>query len=418
MTKARIQPFCRANNINVGCYNDERVFPRSVTNRDSALYSYNNHLCLIWKSHGVSFDQAITELNDNFKLVDNFITEEIVNSHFEYIYKPKKIESHLSSFIVYDLETHNTDGARPYVFCFYRLSKLAGRYNRDSTKDEIDKCKKDTIAFDGDNCVEKALDFCLKLKGEEYKDKKEEILEYNLQLHAHNGSGFDTWRILNYLPCDKRIVNIIKNGKRIIELKVFNGWIEKNKKQIPLFLHFRCGMTLLNYSFEKLGKTFKLQKEILKTEMNQDDIDGDNYKDKIDEWLPYVKNDFLCTAFSYARYIKAKQEITEFSMKDCFSLPGLGLKYSNNLITEEDEPIYTYNDKYMRYFVRQAAYGGRVCAFKQYYKSNKYDDILNIISKELNIEGDFYEKMEAYINYKNKHFKIFENEYEDQFNDY
>ena len=45
----------------------------------------------------------------------------------------KKIDSHLTNFIVYDLETHNTDRARPYVFCFYRLSKLAGRYNRDLT---------------------------------------------------------------------------------------------------------------------------------------------------------------------------------------------------------------------------------------------------------------------------------------------
>ena len=52
MTKARIQPFCRANNINLGYYNNDRVFPRSVTNRDSALYLYNNHFCLIWKSQG------------------------------------------------------------------------------------------------------------------------------------------------------------------------------------------------------------------------------------------------------------------------------------------------------------------------------------------------------------------------------
>ena len=50
-------------------------------------------------------------------------------------------------------------------------------------------------------------------------------------------------------------------------------------------------MTHLNYYLKKLGKTFKLQKEILKTEMNHDEVDGDNYKDKITEWLPYVKND-------------------------------------------------------------------------------------------------------------------------------
>ena len=216
------------------------------------MYLYNNHFCLIWKSHGVSFNQAITELKDNFKTVDNFITEENVNSHFEYIYKPKKNESHLSNFIVYDLETHKTDRARPHVFCFYRLSKLAGRYNRDLTKDEMEKSKKDIIAFDGDNCVEKALDFCLKLKGEEYKDRKGKILEYNLQLHALNGSGFDTWIVLNNLPCDKRIVNIIKNGKGIIELKIFNGYIQSNTstKQIPQNLHIRCGMTHLNYSLK------------------------------------------------------------------------------------------------------------------------------------------------------------------------
>ena len=209
MTKARIQPFCRAININLGYYDEDRVFPRSVTNGDSALSLFNNHFCLLWKSEGFSFIRAIKELKDNFKIVDNFITEENVNSHFKYEFIPKKIESHLTNLIVYDLETHNTDRARPSVFCFYQLSKLAGRYNRDLTRDEIDECKKDTIAFDGDNCAEKALDFCLEFKGEEYKDKKGKVLEYNLQLHAHNGSGFDTWMVLNNLPCDKRIVNII-----------------------------------------------------------------------------------------------------------------------------------------------------------------------------------------------------------------
>ena len=35
-------------------------------------------------------------------------------------------------------------------------------------------------------------------------------------------------------------------------------------------------MTPLNYSLEKLGKTFKLRKELLKTEMNLDEIDANN----------------------------------------------------------------------------------------------------------------------------------------------
>ena len=73
-----------------------------------------------------------------------------------------------------------------------------------------------------------------------------------------------------------------------------------------------------------------------------------NTKIKKDEWLDYVKNDVLCTAFKYARYTKAKEKITGFSMKDYLSLPGLGSKYFNSLGTKEDETIYTYNDKYMR----------------------------------------------------------------------
>ena len=38
-------------------------------------------------------------------------------------------------------------------------------------------------------------------------------------MHAHNGSGFDTWILLNNLPCDKHIVNISKNGKGIIQIE-------------------------------------------------------------------------------------------------------------------------------------------------------------------------------------------------------
>ena len=71
-------------------------------------------------------------MNDNVKKSDNLITEENVNSHFKYEFIPKKNESHLTNFIVYDLATpHNTDGARPYFISFYRLNNLAVGYNLD-----------------------------------------------------------------------------------------------------------------------------------------------------------------------------------------------------------------------------------------------------------------------------------------------
>ena len=80
--------------------------------------------------------------------------------------------------------------------------------------------------------------FLLKLKGEKRRVEIK-IVEYNLQLQAHNGNGFDNWITLYNLPCDKHNVDIIEDGKRIISPNGFNGYIQKNKNQIPEYLIFR-----------------------------------------------------------------------------------------------------------------------------------------------------------------------------------
>ena len=82
---------------------------------------------------------------------------------------------------------------------FYRISKIAGRYKRDPTQEELKQSINDTLSFEGDNCVGNALDFLLNFKGEERKVKNK-IVENNFQIHAHNGSGFDTWIIFFKKP--------------------------------------------------------------------------------------------------------------------------------------------------------------------------------------------------------------------------
>ena len=72
----------------------------------------------------------------------------------------------------------------------------------------------------------------------------------------------------------------------------------------------------------------------------------------------------------------------------------------------------------MRYFVRQAAYGARVCAFNQYCKSISCDDILQLISEELNVKGIIYDFIESYMKNENKHLKMIEKDYEKSFTDY
>ena len=44
---------------------------------------------------------------------------------------------------------------------------------------------------------------------------------------------------------------------------------------------------------------------------------------------------------------------TGFRIKDCSSPPFLCWKFFNALRLKDDEPIYTYTDKYMRHSVRQ-----------------------------------------------------------------
>ena len=62
MTSARVQPFCRKDNVNIGCYDGFRVCHRNITQKNTPLKIHNNHFCLIWKTNGITFDRAIKEI--------------------------------------------------------------------------------------------------------------------------------------------------------------------------------------------------------------------------------------------------------------------------------------------------------------------------------------------------------------------
>ena len=94
MASARIQPFCRKYNINIGCFDGTRINPRNITHRNTAVKIHENHFCLIWKSNGVSFDKAIKELKDNFKVVDKVVSDKHVKGFIKYEYNPKKLNLH------------------------------------------------------------------------------------------------------------------------------------------------------------------------------------------------------------------------------------------------------------------------------------------------------------------------------------
>ena len=87
-------------------------------------------------------------------------------------------------------------------------------------------------------------------------------------------------------------------------------------------------------------------------------------------------------------------EKTKFSMKNSLTAPSLANKYFNISRDENDEPIYTYNDELMRHFVRKTFKGGSCGIFNQYYKSSISEEVFNIFSKELDVQGNLFEIIE------------------------
>ena len=59
------------------------------------------------------------------------------------------------------------------------------------------------------------------------------------------------------------------------------------------------------------------------------------------EWLSYVKNDVLSTAFCYARYILGMRELTNFGIRNSLILPSLANLYFGSSRDENEESVHT-----------------------------------------------------------------------------
>ena len=112
------------------------------------------------------------------------------------------------------------------------------------------------------------------------------------------------------------------------------------------------------------------------------------------------------------------EDLTNFGMKNSLTLPSLANKFFNSLRDENDDPIYTYTDPFMRNFVRKAIKGGRCNAFNQHYKSEISEEVFNIISKELNVNGNICDILEKYFEFLNKYEKQYAKEFDSKFDDY
>ena len=112
------------------------------------------------------------------------------------------------------------------------------------------------------------------------------------------------------------------------------------------------------------------------------------------------------------------EELTGFGMKNSLTLPSLAKKFFNSLRDEKDETIYTYSDPFIRNIVRKAIEGGRCNAFNQHYKSGISDELFNIVSKELNVDGNECDILEKYFELLNENEGLYAKEFGSKYDDY
>ena len=90
------------------------------------------------------------------------------------------------------METFNFIKCVPYAKCIYRLSKISGKFYRDISEKEYQKCSNDCVVFRGLDNINEILDYVLQYKGEPERISNKSV-KYNLSLIAHKGNGFDSY---------------------------------------------------------------------------------------------------------------------------------------------------------------------------------------------------------------------------------
>ena len=160
-----------------------------------------------------------------------------------------------------------------------------------------------------------------------------------------------------------------------------------------------------------------MQPELLKGEIEHSIISKNNFADLTHIWEPYLISDVLCLAFIYARHSMETEKISGFGIKDCLTEASLGWKCFGTY--NKDREFYTFNDKYVRDFIRKSIKGGRVGAYNRYFESNQCEEILNTIKKHLKMnDNEISNIVDEYLKYNNTKRNEFKLEFENNEEDY
>ena len=420
MTRCRIPELCKRYKIDIGIYdlNSKRILPWTVKQKNICVHIHKNHYCVIWKKNRKdSLINGVQEIENNFKYVKNKINE---NNLKRYRFPKHEPINQLENVFVFDLETHNDqEFAEAYAAGLYDVNRLKDCWHRDLNSNELLIERKNFTVFDASNgnCIMNKLKYISKnYEGDEKtyidRDGDEIISSYRLLIVAHNSSGFDSWVVLNSLVKDITELKIIKTAIGLISLSFRCGVKIVNTCEVPQYVKFTCTKSHIKGSLNKIGKEYGLQPDLLKGEIEHSVINKNNFVELRHIWEPYLISDVLCLAFIYATHSMEMQKMSGFGIKDCLTEASLGWKCFGTY--NKDRKFYTFNDKYVRDFIRKSIKGGRCGGFVRYFESNQCEEILNTIKKHLkkndNEISNIIDEYLKYINTKRDEFKTeFEN---------
>ena len=102
------------------------------------------------------------------------------------------------------------------------------------------------------------------------------------------------------------------------------------------------------------------------------------------------------------------QNMSGFGIKDC--LTEASLRWNCFGTYNKYKEFHTFNDIYVRDFIRISIKGRKVSALNRYFESNRCEEILNVIEKHLKINdieiSNIIDEYLKYINIKREEFKL------------
>ena len=361
MARCGIPEFCERYKVDIGICDpkSERIYPRTVKQRDKCVHIHKNHYCVILKKNRKdSLLNEVDEIDKNFKHIKNKVNENNLKQRIRYRFPKHETIDQFEKVFVFDLETHNDqEFAEAYAAGLYDVNRLQDKWVKDLTSDELVIERKNVSVFDGS--IRNRVMSMLKYNSENYecdertyidKDGDDIVSSYRVLMVAHTSSGFDSWVVLNSVVKERTELKIMKTTRGLLSLSFRCGGKIVNTCEVPQYVKFTCIKSHIKGSLEKIGRESTLQPEFLKGEIEHSVISRSNFAELRHIWEPYLKLDVLCLAFMYARHSMEMQKVSGFGIEDCLTEASLGWKCFGTI--NKDREFYTFYGKYVRNFIR------------------------------------------------------------------